>query len=71
MYQLKHDVSKSNLQIGEWMKEITIPGKTYSGIIRQQFNPYSSSPIPLYWDYIETMRSEWEEDKEFTMDQVR
>ena len=39
--------------------------------MRQQLNLYSNSECPLFKNYMETRRSEWEEDKEFTSDQVR
>ena len=53
------------------MNEIYIVGDTYSEIVRHQFTHYSTSSCPLFKDYMETRRSEWEEDKDFTEDQVR
>ena len=37
----------------------------------QKSTLYSTSLYPLFKDYIETRRSEWEEYKTFTADQVR
>ena len=39
--------------------------------MRKKFNLYYNSSFPLFKDYVETRRSEWEEDKEFTEDHVR
>ena len=36
----------------------------------QKLNLYSTSSYPLSKDYMYTRRIEWEEDKEFTEDQV-
>ena len=43
MSQLKHEIPKSNLQIPERMKKIYIYEKTYSEIVRQEFNLYYTS----------------------------
>ena len=68
---LKHDTYKSNLQIAEWMNEISIAGETYSEIVRQKFTLYSTSSCQLFKDYVETRRSDWEEDNNFTAVKVR
>ena len=34
MPQLKKDISKENLQIAEWMNNISIVSETYSEIVR-------------------------------------
>ena len=36
MYHLKHDIAKANLQIVEYMNEISISGEAYSEIVRQK-----------------------------------
>ena len=71
MSHFKHDIPKSNLHILEWVNEISIAGETYSEIVRQKFTLYSASSFPLFKDYMETRRSEWEEYKYFTAEQVR
>ena len=71
MSQLKHDTPKSNLNILEWMNEIPIYGETYSEIPRHQFTLYSTFSCPLLKDYMETSRSEWEEDNYFTPEHMR
>ena len=48
-----------------------IAGETYSEIVRQKFTLYYTSLCPLFKEYMETRRSEWQEDKDFTEDQVR
>ena len=53
------------------MNEISIDGGKYSEIVRQQFTLYSASSCPLFKYYMETSRIEWEEYKDFTVDQVR
>ena len=60
MSQFEHNISKANLQIAEWMNEISISGETYSKIVRQKFNPYSTSSCPLFKDYMNTRKSEWD-----------
>ena len=65
MYHFKHD------KIAEWMNEISIYGETYSKLVRQQIKLYSTSSCSLFKDYMETRRSEWEEEKEYTSYQVR
>ena len=71
MYHFKHEIPKANLHITEWMNDIYIFGEIYSKIVRQKFALYSTSSFPLFKDYMETGRSEWEEEKEITADQVR
>ena len=61
MYHFKHDIPKANLQIEEWMNGIYISGETYSGSVKHKFTLYSTSPCPLFRDYMDTRRSEWEE----------
>ena len=39
--------------------------------MKQKFNLYSTSSCPLFRDYIDTGRRKWEEDKEFSVEQVR
>ena len=63
----KHDTNRTNLQVAHYMNEISIEWETYSEILRQQFNFYSTSSGPLSRDYMKTRRSEWEEEKEFTV----
>ena len=53
----KRDIHKANLQIAEWMNEISIAEETYSEILRQKFILYSTSSCPLFKDYMETSRS--------------
>ena len=53
------------------MNEISISGENYSEITRQQLTLYSTSPCPLFKDYMNTRRSDWEEDKKFTAERVR
>ena len=50
MSQFKHDISKANLNIIEWMNEISIALESYSEIFRQKFNLYSTSSCPLFKD---------------------
>ena len=64
MYQFRHDITKANLQIEEWTNKISIAGEIYSEILRQQLLLYSTSSCPLFRDYMETRRSEWEEVNE-------
>ena len=71
MSQFKHYTPKSNLHIEESMKEIFIAGKTYSEIVRQKFNLYSTSSGTLFKDYMDTSSSEWEKDNYFTAEQVK
>ena len=71
MSHFKHVTPKSNMQIAEWMNEISIAGENYSEIARQQFTLYSTSSWTLFKDYMDTRRSEWEEDKDFTSEQAR
>ena len=52
MFHLKHETSKANLQISEWMNEISNAGETYSKIVRQKFNLYSTS-------YYHSSRTTW------------
>ena len=60
MYHFKHEIPKANLQITECMDEISIAGETYSEIARQKFTLYSTSSCPIFKDYMETRRIEWE-----------
>ena len=69
--QFKHDIPRANLQIAEWMNEISIEEETHSEIVRQKLKLYSTSSCPIFRDYMETIRSEWEEEEKFTEDQVR
>ena len=69
--QLKHGIPRANLQIAEWMNEISIEEETHSEIVRQKLKLYSTSSCPIFRDYMETIRSEWEEEEKFTEDQVR
>ena len=39
--------------------------------MRQKFNLYPTSSFPLFKYYMDTISRKWEEDKEFTVDQVR
>ena len=71
MSHLKHDTPKDKLHIAESLNEISISGETYSEIVMQQFTLYSTLSCPLFKDYMETRRSEWEENKGFTAEQVR
>ena len=59
MSHFKHEIPKANLQIAEWMNEISIAGETYSEIVRQKFTLYSTSSFPLSKDCMYTRRSEW------------
>ena len=70
MSHFKHEIPKANLQIEVWMNGISIDRETYLEIVSQQFNLYSTSSCPLFKDYMDKQRSEWEEDKEFKADQV-
>ena len=69
--RFKHNKSKANIKILEQMNEISISRESYLEIVRKQFNLYFTSYFPLSKDYMESRRSDWEEDKEFTADQVR
>ena len=60
MSQFKHDITRSNLQIAERMKKISIVGENYSEIARQEFNLYYTSSFPILKDYMDNMRSEWD-----------
>ena len=53
------------------MNEISIEEETHSEIVRQKLKLYSTSSCPIFRDYMETIRSEWEEEEKFTEDQVR
>ena len=53
------------------MNKISISGETYSEIAGQKFNLYFTSSCPLFKDYMETRRSEWEEENDFTEEHVR
>ena len=52
------------------MNEISIAEETYSEIVRQKVNLYSTSSLTLFKDYMNNRRSEWEEDKELELEQV-
>ena len=39
--------------------------------MRHKLTLYSTSSCPIFKDYMDTRRSEWEEEKDFTADQVR
>ena len=52
------------------MNKISIDGENYSEILRQQLNFYSTSACTLLKDYMYNSRSEWEEDKKLTSEQV-
>ena len=71
MSQLKHDVSNKNLHITEWMNDISISGDNYYKIVSNKFNLYSSYSCPLFRDYMDNLRFEWDEYKEFTAKKVR
>ena len=45
------------------MNEISIDGEYSSENIRHQFNLYSISSFPFLKYYMDSRRSEWEEDK--------
>ena len=66
MSHFRHNTPKAKLHISEWMNEISIYGKTYSEIVRQKLYLYSTLSCPLFKNYMDTRRSEWEEDKDFT-----
>ena len=53
------------------MNEISISRETYSEIVIQKFTLYNTASLPLLKDYMDTSRSEWEEDKDFTAHKVR
>ena len=53
------------------MNEISITGETYSEIARHKFTLYPTSSLQIFKDYMETRRSEWEDDKYFTSEQVK
>ena len=40
-------------------------------IVRHKFTFYSTSSLPLFKEYMETRRSEWEEGKDFKSDNLR
>ena len=40
-------------------------------MVREQLNLYYTPSCPILRDYMETRRSEWEEDKEFSSEKVR
>ena len=71
MSHSKHDNPKANLQIAEWINDIPITGETYSEIVRQKFTHYSTLSCPIFKDYMDNRRSEWEEKTDFTAEQVR
>ena len=71
MSQFKHDIPKENLQIAERMNYIYIREETYSEIMSHQLNLYPKSSCPLFKYYMDTRRSEWEEDNKFTAERVR
>ena len=70
MSQFKHNIPRANQQILEVMNNISIPRETYSEIVRHKLNLYSTSSWTLFKDYMDTKRSEWEEYKESTWEQV-
>ena len=43
MSQFKHDITRANLKIVEWINEISIDGENYLEIVRQKFNIYATS----------------------------
>ena len=65
MYQFKHDVSKANLQVAEWMNKISIAVETYPKIARRGFNLLYSYYCPICRDYTDTRISKCEEYKYF------
>ena len=67
LFQFKYDIHKENIQIEEWTNKISTAGETYSNIARQQFNLYSTSSCLIFRDYMYTRRSEWFEEKEFSL----
>ena len=60
MSQFEHDILIGNLNIAEWMNEISVAEETYSEFLSQNFNLYSTLSCPLFKDYMDTRRSEWE-----------
>ena len=66
MSQFKQDAPKDNMQIAKWTHEISISGETYSEILSNKLNLYSTSSFPLFKEYMYTRRSDWEEDKDLT-----
>ena len=40
-------------------------------MVRNKFNLYATYSCPIFKDYMDTRKSEWEKDKELTADQVR
>ena len=53
------------------MNEISISGKTYSEIVRQILELYGTSYCQPFKNYMDTRRSECEEDKESISFHVR
>ena len=53
------------------MNEISIARETYPETVRKKLTLYDTSSYPIFNDYMETSRSEWEEDKDFTAQKVR
>ena len=64
--QLNHDTTQYTLKITEWMNNISTEEEIHSDILRQKTNLYYNSSWPLFWDYMDISRSEWEEDKELS-----
>ena len=61
--QFKQDTPKANLQIEEWMNDISIHGDNCSENLRLKINLYSLSSWQLFRDYIKISMSKYEEDK--------
>ena len=64
--QFKYDTPKSKLQIVKQINTISDALETYSEIVWNKFNLYYTSSCPLFKDYMETRRSELEEENELT-----
>ena len=70
MSKFKHVIPRANLQISELMNKISIAGENFSEIARQELTLYFTLSWPLFKEYIDTRRSEWEEYKDFTAEKV-
>ena len=52
------------------MNDIYLSREIYAETVSQTFTLYYTSSLPIFNDYMDTRRSEWEEEKDFTTEQV-
>ena len=53
------------------MNDIYLSREIYSETVSQKFTLYYTSSLTIFNDYMDARRSEWEEEKDFTTEQVR